>query len=143
LLDDEYKIVVTGSNSTLLSKELGTKLTGRHLSTELFPFSYQEFLTFKKLENTAVSLQQYLQKVGFTEYLKTENGVILNQLSDDILNRDIAIRYGVREVATLKKLAVYLISNIGKPVYGNKLKEVFGIRSTTTILEFFSYLVEP
>ncbi|WP_293786408.1 ATP-binding protein [uncultured Pedobacter sp.] len=140
LLDDEYKIVITGSNSTLLSKELGTKLTGRHLSTELFPFSYEEFLAFKKLENTAASLQRYLQNGGFPEYLKTGNGVILNQLLDDILNRDIAIRYGVREVATLKKLAVYLISNIGKPVSGNKLKEVFGIRSTTTILEFFSYL---
>ena len=140
LLDDDYKVVITGSNATILSTELGTKLTGRHLSTELFPFSYQEFLAFKTLENTADSLQLYLKQGGFPEYLKTDDGMVLNQLLDDILNRDIAVRYNVRDVSTLKKLATYLISNIGKPVSGNKLKEVFGIKSTTTILEYFSYL---
>ncbi|TZF85907.1 ATP-binding protein (plasmid) [Pedobacter sp. BS3] len=140
LLDEEYKIVITGSNATLLSRELGSKLTGRHLSTELFPFSYHEFLDFKNLPDNSASLTEYMQKGGFPEYLKSDEDGMLNQLLDDILNRDIAIRYGVRDVTMLKKLAVYLISNIGKPVSGNKLKDMFGIRSTTTILEFFSYL---
>ena len=140
LLDQEYKVVITGSNATLLSKELGTKLTGRHLSTELFPFSYQEFLRFKMLENSAAALSYYLKDGGFPEYLKTANGNILNHLLEDILNRDIAVRYGIRDIITLKKLATYLISNIGKPVSGNNLKELFSIKSTTTILEFFSYL---
>src|SRR5690606_41250296 len=49
-LDERYKVVITGSNASLLSRELGTKLTGRHISTEHFPFSYMEFLTFRKLE---------------------------------------------------------------------------------------------
>lgn len=140
MLDQEYKVVITGSNATLLSKELGTKLTGRHLSTELFPFSYQEFLRFKMLENSAAALSYYLKDGGFPEYLKTANGNILNHLLEDILNRDIAVRYGIRDIITLKKLATYLISNIGKPVSGNNLKELFSIKSTTTILEFFSYL---
>jgi predicted AAA+ superfamily ATPase len=140
MLDEDYKVVITGSNATLLSKELGTKLTGRHLSTELFPFSYKEFLLFKNLENTATALQQYLQDGGFPEYLKTNNGVILNQLLEDILYRDIVVRYAIKDVVNLKKLAVYLISNIGKPVSGNNLKELFGIKSATTILDFFSYL---
>jgi predicted AAA+ superfamily ATPase len=140
MLDEGYQIVITGSNATLLSKELGTKLTGRHLSTELFPFSYKEFLAFKKLTNNQIALGKYLQKGGFPEYLKTNNGIILNQLLDDILNRDIAVRYGIRDVNTLRKLAIYLISNIGKQVSGNKLKELFNIKSATTILEFFSYL---
>ena len=42
------KVYVTGSNASLLSKELGTRLTGRHLRHELFPFSYLEYLGFKK-----------------------------------------------------------------------------------------------
>jgi predicted AAA+ superfamily ATPase len=140
MLDEDYKIVITGSSATLLSNELGTKLTGRHLSIELFPFSYNEFLAFKNLENSAASLQEYLQEGGFPEYLKTDNGVVLNQLLEDIVNRDIVVRYGVRDVITLKKLTTYLISNIGKPVSGNNLKELFNIKSTNTILDFFSYL---
>ena len=47
-LDENYHIVVTGSNASLLSKEPGTKLTGRHISNELFPFSYNEFLIITK-----------------------------------------------------------------------------------------------
>ncbi len=140
MLDKDYKAVITGTNAIFLSKELGTKLTGRHLATELFPFSNNEFLRFKNLENTAIALQQYLQVSGFPEYLKTNNGVILNQLLEDILYRDIVVRYAIKDVLNLKKLTVYLISNIGKPVSGNNLKELFGIKSATTILDFFSYL---
>jgi uncharacterized protein len=139
-LDEGYKVVVTGSNATLLSKELGTKLTGRHLSTELFPFSYNEFINFKKLKSTAQAVEKYLSLGGFPEYVKTENEEILSQLLNDILNRDISVRYGIRDVASLKKLTVYLISNIGKPVSANNLKEILGLKSTTTILEYFSYL---
>jgi uncharacterized protein len=139
-LDEGYKVVVTGSNATLLSKELGTKLTGRHLSTELFPFSYNEFISFKNLKNTTQSVEKYLAFGGFPEYVKTENEEILNQLLNDILNRDIAVRYAIRDVASLKKLTVYLISNIGKLVSANNLKEILGLKSTTSILEYFSYL---
>jgi len=52
LLDDGHKMVITGSNASLLSKELGTKLTGRHFPAALFPFSYREFLAFNKLDST-------------------------------------------------------------------------------------------
>ncbi len=48
--DEGFHVVITGSNASLLSQELGTKLTGRHITQELFPFSYGEFLTFKHLQ---------------------------------------------------------------------------------------------
>lgn len=139
-LDEGYKIVLTGSNATLLSKELGTKLTGRHLSVELFPFSYTEFLSFRKLKNNNKSAEEYLIKGGFPEYLKTENGMVLNQLLEDILYRDIAIRYAVRDVKSLKQLAVYLLSNIAKPISANKLRELFHIKAVSTLLDYFAYL---
>jgi uncharacterized protein len=139
-LDEGYKVVITGSNATLLSQELGTKLTGRHLSVELFPFSYTEFLAFNKLKNGEKAALTYLRRGGFPEYLKTENGFILNQLLEDILYRDIAVRYAIRDVKSLKQLAVYLLSNIGKPVSANQLVKLFQIKATSTILNYFAYL---
>src|SRR3989338_6881980 len=44
-----YNLVLTGSNAKLLSKELSTSLTGRYISVEIFPFSFREFLTAKKV----------------------------------------------------------------------------------------------
>jgi uncharacterized protein len=139
-LDEDFQVIVTGSNATLLSRELGTKLTGRHLSTELFPFSYQEFLNFKKLSPDNESAALYFEKGGFPEYLKTDNPTLLNQLLDDILYRDIAVRYGVRDIVSLRKLAVYLISNIGKPVSATNLAKIFEVKSVSTLLEYFSHL---
>lgn len=139
-LDEGYKVVITGSNATLLSKELGTKLTGRHLSVELFPFSYTEFLGFRKLKDTEKSVLEYLRKGGFPEYLKTENGFVLNQLLEDILYRDIAVRYAVRDVKSLKQLAVYLLSNIAKPVSASNLTKLFAIKSVSALLDYFVFL---
>lgn len=139
-LDEGYKIVLTGSNAAMLSMEIGTSLTGRHLSVELFPFSYNEFLNYKNLSPSADSLKLYLVTGGFPEYLKTNDGSILNQLMNDILVRDIAVRYGVRDVSALKHLALYLVSNIGRPVSGNSLTKMFGIKANSTLLEYMSYL---
>lgn len=139
-LDEGYRIVITGSNAILLSKELGTKLTGRQLSVELFPFSYLEFLRFTNLENSNSSLDAYLKIGGIPEYVKTGLGIILNNLLEDILIRDIAIRYGIRDVSSLKQIAVYLISNIGKPVTAKSLLGLFDIKANSTILDYFSYL---
>ncbi len=140
LLREEFLVYITGSNASLLSKELGTHLTGRHFSTELFPFSYIEFLKFKHLENNEDSFKEYTQKGGMPDYLRTNYDKYLNDLLDDVLVRDIAIRYHIRDVNSLRKLAVYLLSNIGNLASANKLKGMFGIKSTSTILDYFSYL---
>ena len=64
------KFIVTGSNASLLSKELGTKLTGRHLTYELFPFSYSEMLALTSQKPSASSLEEYMKNGGFPEFLK-------------------------------------------------------------------------
>lgn len=139
-LDEGFQLVITGSNASLLSSELGTKLTGRHIMKELFPFSWKEFCDFKSLEPSEASLKKYMETGGFPEYVKTENDDILHQLFEDILLRDIAARYGVRDVKTLQRLALYLVSNVGNLVTGNKLKSLFGIGATSTVMEYFSHL---
>lgn len=139
-LDEGYKLIVTGSNASLLSRELGTKLTGRHITKELFPFSYQEFLSFKNITPNEDSTGKYLETGGFPEYVKSKTDEILQHLFEDILLRDIAVRYSVRDVKSLQRLALYLISNIAKPVSGNRLKGMFEIGSTSTIMEYLSHL---
>lgn len=139
-LDEGFQVIITGSNASLLSKELGTKLTGRHITKELFPFSYPEFLKFKQLIHSDVNLNNYLISGGFPEYLKSSNSSVLESLLDDILYRDIAVRYGIRDVHSFKKLAVYLLTNIGSPVSATKLKQILTVKSTATVLEYFCYL---
>lgn len=140
LLREDFRVFITGSNASLLSKEMGTHLTGRHFSTELFPFSYTEYLQYKKLERSEKTFAGYTQKGGMPDYLRTQYNKYLNDLLDDILIRDIAIRHGVRDVNSLRQLAVYLLSNIGNLVSANSLIGMFGIKSSTTFLDYFSYL---
>ncbi len=138
-LDEGFKVVVTGSNASLLSRELGTKLTGRHLTKELFPFSFQEFCAFKALESDAASLMQYMDKGGFPAYLKTENPDLHSALLDDIIYRDVAVRYNIRDVQSLKHLLLFMAANIGNLISATKLKNLLGIKSTATVLEYIGY----
>jgi hypothetical protein len=138
-LDEGYQVIATGSNASLLSGELGTKLTGRHITKELFPFSYGEFLSFTHAEPGLESLERYLYSGGFPEYLKTGNDEILQQLQTDILYRDIAVRYGIRDVASLKRLFTLLLSNAANLLSPSNLASVIGVRSASTILDYFSY----
>lgn len=139
-LDEGFKLVITGSNASLLSRELGTKLTGRHITKELFPFSFREFNLFNQLEASPDSLSQYLHTGGFPEYVKQHANEILNHIFEDILIRDIAVRYGIREVRILQRLALYLVSNVGKLITANRLKSMFEVGSTNTITEYLSHL---
>lgn len=138
-LDEKYKIVITGSNASMLSKELGTKLTGRHISKELFPFSYAEYLRFSGSPENEKSLSDYMSTGGFPEYLKYKLPEILSDLFDDILIRDIVVRYGIRDIKGLQNLALYLISNSGTLVTAGKLKQTAGLSATSTVLEYFSH----
>ena len=139
-LDERFQIIITGSNASLLGGELGTKLTGRHITKELHPFSYSEFLAFKGISACFGTLQEYLGSGGFPEYLKTGNEDILSQLQQDILYRDVAIRHGIRDIASLKRLLTYLVSNAGYPVSPSKLTGTIGVKSPSTVLEYFSHL---
>lgn len=117
LLREGYKVFITGSNASMLSVELGTHLTGRHLSMELFPFSYSEFVRFKELENGEKAVMNYLRMGGIPEYIKTGIPVVLNTLVDDILMRDVAVRHSVRDVTSLRQLTAFLITNIRKSCF--------------------------
>jgi len=140
LLDRNKKVYITGSNASLLSYELGTKLTGRNLRYELFPFSYTESLKFKNIEANEFTFQNYINDGGFPEYLIENNIKILQELFNDILYRDIFVRHSIRNTKILKDLTLYLISNVGKEISYNNLKNIFGLGSVNTVISFLEYL---
>jgi uncharacterized protein len=140
-LHDRGKIIfVTGSNASMLSRELGTRLTGRYLLTELFPFSFGEFLTYTRQQASAISLLDYLQRGGFPEYLQQNKRDILHQLFRDILFRDIVVRHNVKNSSDLEQLALWLLSNVGNEMTFNSLRKILGIASVTTVSDFMNWL---
>ncbi|MGI0141058.1 MAG: ATP-binding protein [Candidatus Micrarchaeales archaeon] len=138
-LDQQKKFIITGSNASLLSKELGTRLTGRHLNIELFPFSFGEALKFKKDKANKKTFGDYLKSGGFPQYLKYKNDDILRELFTDIIQRDIVARYNIRDSRTLNEMALYLLTNVGKEFSYTGLKKMFNLGSTNTAISFVSY----
>ena len=138
LVDKNEEVLITGSNASMLSKELGTRLTGRNLKYELFPFSFNEFLRFKNKSASIKSFEGYLELGGFPEYLKTNDKDILRNLFQDIFYRDIIVRNNIRNEADLKSLLAYLSSNIGKNFSYTKLRDSLGIKSVHTVQQFIS-----
>ncbi len=139
-LDENYNVVITGSNASLMSRELGTKLTGRHLDSELFPFSYAEYLQAVKAKGGEESVRDYLDKGGFPAFIMSGDERVLSDLFEDILLRDIILRNGIRDVKGFQRLALWLISNISNLVTATGVKHVAGISATSTIMEYFSHL---
>ncbi|MCW6159193.1 MAG: ATP-binding protein [Thermoplasmatales archaeon] len=139
-LDKRKQFIITGSNASLLSRELGTRLTGRHLNVELFPFSFREILLLRKEKASPKSFEQYLNKGGFPEFAKYERAEILRELLSDILHRDIVSRHNIREIKVLQEMAIYLLTNVGKEFSFNSLKRMFGLGSVNTPISFLSYL---
>lgn len=141
-LDQKKKIVITGSNARLLSRELGTHLTGRHLDFELFPFSYEEYLEFTGSKDIPGSFEEYLVHGGFPEYLRMRKKEYLQHLLTDILIRDIAVRHGIRNVKALKEIAVFLLSNLGKEFSFHSLRRTFSLGAVTTVIDYISFFEE-
>lgn len=139
LLDTKKTVVITGSNASLLSKELGSKLTGRHLRYELFPFSFKEALSLWNVKPSLQNFEKYLQTGGMPEYLKLLNDMILQELFNDIIARDITVRYNLRNPKLVKELALYLLSNVGKEFSFQKLRKMYGLGSVNTVISLIGY----
>jgi len=152
-----YNLILTGSNARLLSKELGTVLTGRYVPIEIFPFSFKEFLKAKNFELKVNDfkipelrgkilnyLEEYLKKGGFPEVVVKglEPETYLETLFDSILLKDVVKRYGVKFSQKIYDLAVYLISNFSSEFSFTKLKNILEFRSTNTVQNYLRYLEE-
>ena len=153
LQDQGKKVIITGSNASLLSKELGTRLTGRYKPFEVFPFSFIEFLRFKKimpeknwfyLAEKKVKLiklfDEYLFNGGMPEYLKNNDKEYIRTIYENIIYRDIIARYSIKRQKLLKELVNILTTNISSLFTYNSLKTDLGLANSITVKEYISYL---
>ena len=145
-----YNLVLTGSNANLLSMELATHLTGRHLPIEILPFDFQEFLKAKNFSQPDQKsellklLEQYMSFGGFPEVvIKNQHPRgYLNVLFDALLFKDVVKRHKVRFSEQIDQLGSYLISNISNQYSSRKLANVLKFKSDVTLERYLKYLEE-
>src|SRR3989344_9340190 len=154
LQDEGKKVVITGSNASLLSKEFGTRLTGRYKAFEIYPFSFREFLLFKevKIDRADVYVlekkirliklfQEYLLSGGLPEYLKNNDKDYIKTVYENILYKDVIARYSIRRQKIIKELVNLLGTNISSQYTYNSLKKTLGLGNAITVKEYISYFV--
>lgn len=129
---NEAKIVITGSNSRLLSSELATLLSGRAIPLYVYPFS---------IEESQSTLKEYLENGGFPEVVLKSGDK--NQLAEiyykNILYQDVIPRFGVQNILAIENLSYYLLSNFGKEISYNTLKSISQLDDKTA-KQYISYL---
>jgi len=149
---DKARIIISGSNATLLSRELSTLLTGRHLDVVVFPLSFREYLIFKNLDirekldiiNKEIDikrlLREYLEFGAFPEVvLSGQKKQILLNYFEDILNKDIIKRFKIRKIEQLSNLTRFYLSNISSLTTFSSLEKTLKF-SADTIEKFSGYL---
>ena len=155
--NENVKIVVTGSSSALLSREFGTRLTGRHLSIPIWPLDFAEALRFRGLKapsqtersgrpaTLVKALADHLRWGGFPEVVLADDeerkSALLKQYFDDLLFKDVAMRHRVRDLVSLRALAVHLLSQSANLVSFNRLAHTFGV-SLDLVRHYCQYLSE-
>ena len=146
------QIIVSGSNARLLSKELATLLTGRHLDIVVFPLSFKEYLLFnnvsikdrldvisKRIEIKGL-LRTYLEFGSFPEVVLSEakKEILLNYF-EDIIHKDLINRFRIRKPEKLKSLAKFYLSNTSSLITFSSIEKFLGV-SADTIEKFSGYL---
>lgn len=147
------KIVITGSNARMLSRELGTHLTGRYIQVEIYPFSFQEYLAMNEIPVNAKTLYttngrttmvksfvKYMECGGFPKFLQDGSVSYLTSLYESIIYRDILTRNGLTNEKEMLELMFYLASNATKRVTYSSLGKVVGIQHPDTIKNYLEYI---
>lgn len=152
-----YNLVLTGSNARLLSKELATALTGRHIPIEILPFNFKEILRAKEYEVSEDKLlvpnekakllrflNEYITNGGYPEVI-TKNldpRGYLDVLFDSLLFKDVVKRHKVRFSEQIDNLGSYLVNNVASLYSIRKLTHILGFKSGVTLERYLSYLTE-
>lgn len=147
------KIIITGSNARMLSRELGTHLTGRYIQVEIYPFSFLEYLAMNEIPVNAKTLYtttgratmvksfvKYMECGGFPKFLQDGSVSYLTSLYESIIYRDILTRNGLTNEKEMLEMMFYLASNATKRVTYSSLGKVVGIQHPDTIKNYLEYI---
>ncbi len=153
LHDYGNKIFITGSNANMLSRELGTHLTGRYVSHELYPFSFREFLAYKgkiSLQSEIYSTEgkseikalfsQYFSLGGFPVFLENQNENYIKSLYENILYRDVMVRNNLTKEKEIMELVYYLASNVSRLSSFNSLAKTIGVKNASTVSNYIQFI---
>lgn len=153
LHDYGNKVYITGSNASMLSKELGTHLTGRYQQVELYPFSFREYLKLNQIDLNSLdhfntddkallkaSFNDYFNLGGFPAFLKSKHPEYLKSLYESVLYRDVMVRNGITNEQELLELMFFVTSNTSKLISYNSLAKVIGVKNATTVKQYLGFL---
>jgi len=160
LADQQYRVMVTGSNAKMLSSEVATTLGGRFVIREIWPFSFQEYLAYKGvslkknwqhdapvLHEIARRMDDYFSYGGFAESFNLiDKREWTNSLYQKILLGDIVARHGIRNTRSIRLMAKKIAESVMQPTALSRLQHV--VRSTgekiglTTVKDYLEYFEE-
>ena len=142
LLRGGKHVVITGSNARLLTGDLATHLTGRHIPIAVFPFSYAEYCAWNGVESEA-AWRKYFFNGGLPETfaLSDQRGYV-SALYNSILSKDILGRRKVRNAQRFIDAAYVLMQQFAREVSYDALARKAGVSSAHTMQTYMGYLVE-
>jgi len=144
-LKEEHGIIITGSNSKLLSKEIASTLTGRSVNLHLEPFCFKEFLLAKGIsaENYAFDVKkqavirhafaEYCTSGGFPKLVLSRDEIVLKELYENIIYRDVVARLGANFEKPVKEFSAFCLSNLSGKVSSRKAGELMGITNLLSV----------
>ena len=148
-VDYDCDIYLSGSNSKLLSGELATHLAGRYMEIKMYPFSFKEYLDYKKTAPNKKAFTDYLIFGGFPFLLSLESEIDKTEYLNDIFNsiflKDIIERYNVRDAGLLTRIVDFILGNTGKIVSSKSISDYLRSKekikvSPKTIYNYLDYL---
>ena len=148
-VDYDCDIYLSGSNSKLLSGELATHLAGRYMEIKMYPFSFKEYLDYKKTAPNKKAFTDYLIFGGFPFLLSLESEIDKTEYLNDIFNsiflKDIIERYNVRDAGLLTRIVDFILDNTGKIVSSKSISDYLRSKekikvSPKTIYNYLDYL---
>lgn len=153
LYDAGNKVYVTGSNARMLSRELGTHLTGRYLPLTLYPFSFHEMLLLKGVSIQSKDLytsdgratiksffNEFLLNGGIPRYLLRHEDDYLSALYESIIYRDVLTRHNISNEREMLELMFCIVSQTSQRFTYNSLAKAVKIKHPDTIRNYLSFV---
>ncbi|MEA3450124.1 MAG: ATP-binding protein [Patescibacteria group bacterium] len=147
---ESYELYISGSNSKMLSGELATLLSGRYVTFEIYPFSFQEYIEYFSLERNKQSFINYLKVGGLPELYKLNGEELkvnyINALKNTIFLEDIVHRHRIKDAHLLEALIKFMVDNIGNLFSVNKIVNHLGSHNIKikheTVSNYIGYMLE-
>ena len=162
IYDEEIEIIITGSNSELLSSELGTNLAGRFIEFSLFPFSFKEYLKYYsiEIENEVDFIRNLDEITGYFNEYRSSGGLpeictimdesakfsYLQGIVSKVILDDVIKRFNIKNPDIIEKILYFLNINIGNVVsfskLGRYLKSVNSEINSDTVISYVNCIIK-